>query len=68
MAFLQIVWDEDGSIDRFPLSKKSEKILNEQGVDEFLESIHPKFGNIDNHSTWLVADKLPEIRLHRRKA
>lgn len=67
MAYIQIVWDSDGSIDRFPLSKKSEKILNEQGVDAFLESIHPKFGNIDNHSTWLIADELPEIRTHKRK-
>ena len=67
MAYLQIVWDSDGSIDRFPLSKKSEKILNEQGVDAFLESIHPTFGNIDNHSTWHIGEELPEIRTHKRK-
>ena len=67
MAYLQIVWDSDGSIDRFPLSKKSEKILNEQGVDSFLESIHPIFGNIDNHSTWQIGEELPEIRTHKRK-
>ena len=65
MAYLKITWDSDGSTDIFPLSEKTEKILD-QSVDDFLEHLYPKFGNFDNHSTWSVTDEAV-VRKHKRK-
>lgn len=67
MMYIQITWDCDQSIDRFPLSKKSEEIYNEQGIEALLDHLYPKFGNIDNHSSWFVGEDLPEIRIHKHK-
>ena len=67
MMYLQIIWDCDGSIDRYPLSKKSEELINRKDYEAFLDSLEPKLGNIDNHSTWCVDDELPEIRVHKQK-
>ena len=56
---LVILWDEDGSVDIYPLSKKAEKIVNADNPDYTIEDyLQEKFGwNWSNHCTYAIKDK-----------
>ena len=64
--FLTIMWDEDGSVDIFRVSKKLEELMKDEKFD-VEEYIGEKFdwSGWHNHCTWCINDGA-KVRKNRR--